>query len=51
MRALEIFAALALAAILFIALKLTGMIIQVALFGALTGLVLGFVLARMVRGD
>jgi hypothetical protein len=49
MRAFEITAALILAAILFIALKLIGMMIQVAFFGALAGLVLGFIIARMFR--
>ncbi|MCP5411833.1 MAG: hypothetical protein H6924_06820 [Alphaproteobacteria bacterium] len=51
MRALEIFAALILAAILFVALKLIGMMIQVAFWGAVAGLVLGFVIARMFRRD
>jgi membrane associated rhomboid family serine protease len=49
MRAVEIIAALVLGLILFVALKLIGLVIQVAVWGAIAGLVLGFVLARMLR--
>jgi hypothetical protein len=49
MRAFEIIAALVVAAILFVVLKLIGLVVQVAAWGAVAGLVLGFVAARMFR--
>jgi hypothetical protein len=49
MRAFEIIAALVVAAILFVVLKLIGLVVQVAFWGAVVGLVLGFVVARMFR--
>ncbi len=49
MRALEIAAALILGLIVLVTLKLIGMVIHVAIMGALVGLVLGFAIARAFR--
>lgn len=49
MRALEIVAALIVAAIAFIAVKLLGLVIHVALIAAALGLILGFGIARAFR--
>jgi hypothetical protein len=49
MRAFEILAALVVAASAFIAVKLLGLVIHVALIAAVLGLVLGFGIARLVR--
>jgi hypothetical protein len=49
MRALEIIAALIVAAIAFIAVKLLGLVIHVALIAAMLGLALGFGIARLFR--
>jgi Flp pilus assembly protein TadB len=49
MRALEIVAALIVAVIAFIAVKLLGLVIHVALIAAVLGLVLGFGIARAFR--
>ena len=49
MRALEIIAALAAAFVIFLVLKLLGLVVHIALIGALLGLVIGFVAARMLR--
>ena len=49
MRSFEIIAALLLAAVLFIVLKLIGMVIQFALIAAALGFVAGLLLARALR--
>lgn len=49
MRGLEIAGAVLLGLVLLVALKLIGMVIQVAVIGALVGFVLGLVLARLFR--
>ena len=49
MRILEIVAALVLAGVVFIGLKVIGLVIHIALIGAVIGLVLGFVIARAFR--
>jgi hypothetical protein len=46
---LEIVAALVLAGLVFVALKVIGLVIHIALIGAVVGLVLGFVIARAFR--
>jgi membrane associated rhomboid family serine protease len=50
-RALEIIAALILAGLVFIVIKLIGVAIHIALIGAVVGLVIGFFVARMFRRD
>lgn len=49
MRALEIVVALIVAAVAFVAVKLLGLVIHVALIAAVLGLALGFVIARLFR--
>ncbi|MBW8708438.1 MAG: hypothetical protein JF627_04110 [Alphaproteobacteria bacterium] len=49
MRTFEIIAALLLAALLFIVLKLIGMVIKFALIAAVLGFVAGLLLARSFR--
>jgi len=49
MRALEIAAALILAAVAFIAVKLIGLVLHVALIAAVIGLIVGFAVARAFR--
>jgi hypothetical protein len=49
MRTLEIVVALVLAAIVFVAVKLIGFVLHIALIGAAVGLVVGFVIARAFR--
>jgi hypothetical protein len=49
MRALEIILALVFAAVVFVGLKVIGIVIHIALVGALIGLVAGFALARAFR--
>jgi hypothetical protein len=49
LRSFEIIAALLLAAVLFIVLKLIGMVIQFALIAAALGFVAGLLLARALR--
>ena len=49
MRKAEILAALLLAAILFIVLKVTGMVVKFALVAAVLGFVAGLLLARSLR--
>ena len=49
MKSFEIIAALLLAAVLFITLKLIGMVVKFALIAALVGFVAGLVLARALR--
>lgn len=49
MRALEIIVALIVAAVVFIALKLIGLVLHVALIAAAIGLVAGFLIARAFR--
>jgi NhaP-type Na+/H+ or K+/H+ antiporter len=49
MRALEIILALIAAAAVFVVLKLIGLVIHIALIGALVGLILGFAIARAFR--
>jgi len=46
---LEIIIALIVAALAFVALKLIGLVIHVALIGAVAGLVVGFVIGRVFR--
>jgi hypothetical protein len=46
---LEVFFALAIAAVVFIVLKVIGIVIHIALVGAVIGLAAGFVLARAFR--
>lgn len=47
---LEIVAGLILAAVLFVALKLLGLMLKVALIAAVLGFVVGVVLTRVFRG-
>jgi len=49
MRALEIIAALILALVVFAAFKLIGVVLHIALVGAAVGLIIGFIIARMLR--
>ena len=49
MRALEIVVALIVAAAAFVAVKLLGLVIHIALIAAVLGLVVGFVIARLFR--
>lgn len=49
MRVFEIIAALALAAIIFIVLKVVGLVVKFAFIAALLGFVAGLVLARSFR--
>jgi membrane associated rhomboid family serine protease len=49
MRTLELIAALVLAAAAFIAVKLIGFVLHIALIAAVLGLVVGFVIARAFR--
>ena len=49
MRSFEIIAGLLLAAVLFIVLKVIGMVVKFALIAALLGFVAGVLLARMLR--
>jgi hypothetical protein len=49
MRALEIIAALILAAVAFIVVKLIGLVLHVALIAAGIGLIVGFAIARAFR--
>jgi len=49
LKSFEIIAALLLAAVLFITLKLIGMVVKFALIAALVGFVAGLVLARALR--
>ncbi|MDB5739652.1 MAG: hypothetical protein JWP16_692 [Alphaproteobacteria bacterium] len=51
MRTFEIIAALFLAAIVFIVLKVIGLVIKFALIAALLGFVVGLLLARMFRSN
>jgi hypothetical protein len=48
-RTLEIIAALALAAVLFIILKVIGLVVKFALVAAILGFVAGLLLARALR--
>ncbi|HWD27178.1 MAG TPA: hypothetical protein VG387_08435 [Rhizomicrobium sp.] len=50
MRVLEIIVAVVLALIVFVALKIMGMLIHVALIGAAVGFVLGLVITFAFRG-
>lgn len=49
MRLFEIIAALIVALVAFAAIKLIGLVLHIALIGAAVGLVIGFVIARMLR--
>ena len=49
MWAIEIVAGLVLAAVLFVALKIAGLMLKVALFAAVLGFVVGVVLTRVFR--
>ncbi|MBV9992239.1 MAG: hypothetical protein JOZ72_13225 [Alphaproteobacteria bacterium] len=49
MRAIEIVAGLILAAVLFVALKLLGLMLKVALIAAVLGFAIGIVLTRVFR--
>jgi positive regulator of sigma E activity len=49
MRAFELIAAVLVGLVLLVALKLIGVVIKIALIGALIGMVLGFVIARAFR--
>jgi hypothetical protein len=49
MRTLEIFAALIVAAVVFIAVKLIGLVLHIALIAAAIGLIAGFAVARAFR--
>ncbi|GAA0541403.1 membrane associated rhomboid family serine protease [Rhizomicrobium palustre] len=49
MRILEIAAALIVALLAFAIIKLIGFVLQIALVGAVMGLVIGFLLARLLR--
>lgn len=51
MRAFEIIAALILAAVAFVAVKIMGLVIHVAVIAAVLGLISGFVLARLFRNS
>jgi hypothetical protein len=48
-RTIELILALVCAGIIFIALKLVGLVIHIALIGAVVGLVIGFAIARAFR--
>jgi len=48
-RVFEVIAALVLGAVLLVALKLIGVVLKIALIGALIGVVAGFFLARTLR--
>ena len=49
MHALELIAALVVALIVFVAIKLIGFVLYIALIGAVFGLIAGFLLARAFR--
>jgi hypothetical protein len=49
MRLFEIIAAVVVALVAFAAFKLIGLVLHIALIGAAMGLVLGFVIARLLR--
>ena len=49
MHALELIAALIVAFIVFVAIKLIGFVLYIALIAAVVGLAAGFVLARAIR--
>jgi hypothetical protein len=49
MRAFELIAAILVGLVLLVALKLIGVVIKIALIGALIGMVLGFFIARAFR--
>ncbi len=49
MRSFEIIAALIVAALAFVVIKLLGLVIHIALIAAVLGLVLGLVIARLLR--
>ncbi|GAA0561572.1 DUF4175 domain-containing protein [Rhizomicrobium electricum] len=49
MRILEIVAALIVALVAFVVFKLIGFVLHIALIGAAAGLIIGFLIARMVR--
>jgi multisubunit Na+/H+ antiporter MnhF subunit len=49
LKSFEIVAALLLAAILFVVLKLIGLVVKFALIAALVGFVAGLILARSLR--
>lgn len=49
MWAIEIIAGLILAAVLFVTLKLLGLVLKVALFAAVLGFAIGFVATRMFK--
>ena len=49
MRAFELIAAILVGLILLVALKVIGVVIKIAVIGALIGMVLGFFIARAFR--
>jgi positive regulator of sigma E activity len=49
MRTLEIIVALIFALIVFVAIKLIGLVLHIALIGAALGLIAGFLIARVFR--
>ena len=49
MKALEVIVALIVAALVFVGLKLIGLVIHIALLGAVVGMVIGFFIARAFR--
>ena len=49
MRAFEIVAAILVGTLLLVALKVIGVVIKIAVIGALIGMVLGFFIARAFR--
>lgn len=49
MRAFEFIAAILIGLVLLVALKLIGVVIKIAVIGALIGMVLGFFIARAFR--
>lgn len=51
MRALEIIIGIIVAAVVFVALKIIGIVIHIALIGAVGGLIIGFAIARAFRKD
>jgi positive regulator of sigma E activity len=51
MRTLEIVVALIVALLAFVAIKLIGLMLHIALIGAAVGLVAGFVIARLFRSS
>ncbi len=51
MRTLEIAVALIVALLAFVAIKLIGLMLHIALIGAAVGLVAGFVIARLFRSS